>query len=294
MLQLLQLTISGAAIGCIYALIALGFVLIYKATETVNFAQGDIMMIGGFVGLTAMTVGGLPFWAAFLITVVAMTLFGMGTERLVLRPLLGQPAFTVVMVTIGIGYLARGVVTMIPYWGTETHSLPVPYKDEVIWLGGEGKGLVVSVEHLVIIVATVALSSMISNDLVMPVLLRVPLLDISQRRDLPRLMRGIRRVLRPNGRFVVLGLGERHRAAHAVAVGADLRADRQVLRLPVYHDPVHALLLVRVDTLAVVAAHALGPHDLRPADGAPLAGALADLAALALRPALDAEERRDL
>ncbi len=57
MLQLLQLIISGAAIGCIYALIALGFVLIYKATETVNFAQGDIMMIGGFVGLTAMTVG---------------------------------------------------------------------------------------------------------------------------------------------------------------------------------------------------------------------------------------------
>ena len=161
MLQLLQLTISGAAIGCIYALIALGFVLIYKATETVNFAQGDLMMVGGFVGLTAMTVAGLPFWLAFLLTIVVMVLFGMGTERLVLRPLLGQPAFTVVMMTIGLGYLARGVVTMIPYWGTETHSLPVPYKDEVIWLGGEGKGLVVSVEHLVIIVATVALVALL-------------------------------------------------------------------------------------------------------------------------------------
>jgi branched-chain amino acid transport system permease protein len=124
--QLLQLIISGAAIGCIYALIALGFVLIYKATETVNFAQGDIMMVGGFVGLSAMTLGGLPFWAAFLVTIVVMTLFGMGAERLVLRPLLGQPAFTVIMMTIGLGYLARGVVTMIPYWGTETHSLPVP------------------------------------------------------------------------------------------------------------------------------------------------------------------------
>jgi branched-chain amino acid transport system permease protein len=136
-------------------------VLIYKATETVNFAQGDLMMIGGFVGLTAMTVAGLPFWLAFLATVVAMVLFGMATERLVLRPLLGQPAFTVVMMTIGLGYLARGVVTMIPYWGTETHSLPVPWKDEVIWLGGEGKGLVVSVEHLVIIVATVALVALL-------------------------------------------------------------------------------------------------------------------------------------
>ena len=164
MLQLLQLIISGAAIGCIYALIALGFVLIYKATETVNFAQGDLMMISGFVGLTAMTAIGLPFAPAFLLTIAAMALLGMGTERLVLRPLLGQPAFTVVMMTIGLGYLARGLVTMIPYWGTETHALPVPYKDQVIWIGGEGGksgGLVLSVEHLVIIVATVGLVALL-------------------------------------------------------------------------------------------------------------------------------------
>ena len=161
MLQLLQLIVSGAAIGCIYALIALGFVLIYKATETVNFAQGDLMMIGGFIGLSAMTVIGMPFALAFVVTIAAMALVGMGTERLVLRPLLGQPAFTVVMITIGLGYLARGVVTMIPYWGTETHTLPVPWKDEVIWIGGEGSGLVVSVEHLVIILATVALVALL-------------------------------------------------------------------------------------------------------------------------------------
>ncbi|MDP2808710.1 MAG: branched-chain amino acid ABC transporter permease [Rhodocyclaceae bacterium] len=168
MLQFLQLIVSGAAIGCIYALLALGFVLIYKATETVNFAQGDLMMVGGFIGLAVMTLIGLPFWLAFLVTIVAMALVGMGVERLVLRPLLGQPAFTVVMMTIGIGYLARGLVTMIPYWGTETHSLPVPYKDEVIWLGGEGGGvgnsgggLVISVEHLVIILATAALVALL-------------------------------------------------------------------------------------------------------------------------------------
>ncbi|MFH1872807.1 MAG: branched-chain amino acid ABC transporter permease [Pseudomonadota bacterium] len=160
-MQLLQLIVSGAAIGCIYALIALGFVLIYKATETVNFAQGDLMMIGGFIGLSAMTVIGLPFALAFAATIAAMALVGMGTERLVLRPLLGQPAFTVVMITIGLGYLARGVVTMIPYWGTETHTLPVPWKDEVIWIGDEGTGLVVSVEHLVIILATVALVALL-------------------------------------------------------------------------------------------------------------------------------------
>jgi branched-chain amino acid transport system permease protein len=153
-LQFLQLIIGGAAIGCIYALIALGFVLIYKATETVNFAQGDLMMVGGFVGLTGMTVVGLSFWAAFLLAILAMALLGMLTERALLRPLLGQPAFTVVMLTIGIGYLMRGLITMIPYWGTETHTLPVPYKDEVVWIGEVGKGLVISVEHLVIIAVT--------------------------------------------------------------------------------------------------------------------------------------------
>lgn len=151
--QILQLVVSGVAIGCVYALIALGFVLIYKATETVNFAQGDLMMIGGFLGLTATTVMGLPFWLAFLATVIAMMLLGMLTERVVLRPLLGQPAFTVVMLTIGIGYLARGLVTMIPQWGTETHTLAVPWKDEVIRPGG----IVISLEHLAIIVATALL-----------------------------------------------------------------------------------------------------------------------------------------
>jgi branched-chain amino acid transport system permease protein len=159
-LQFLQLVVSGAAIGCIYALIALGFVLIYKATETVNFAQGDLMMVGGFAGLTAMSVLGLPFALAFLLSVAVMGLLGMATERIVLRPLLGQPAFTMLMVTIGLGYLARGLVTMIPYWGTETHTLPVPYKDEVIWLGGQN-GLVISVEHLAIIIATLVLVTLL-------------------------------------------------------------------------------------------------------------------------------------
>ena len=157
MLQLLQLLISGVAQGCIYGLIALGFVLIYKATETVNFAQGDLMMLGGFFGLSCMVVLGLPFWAAAVATVLVMLPFGMLMERALLRPLLGQPAFTVVMLTIGIGYLARGLVTMIPGWGTETHTLPVPYKDEVLRLGEGGDALILSMEHLVIIVVTALL-----------------------------------------------------------------------------------------------------------------------------------------
>ncbi len=156
MLQFLQLIASGIAQGCIYGLIALGFVLIYKATETVNFAQGDLMMIGGFLGLTGTLALGMPFWAAFVASLIVMMFFGMALERVVLRPLLGQPAFTVVMVTIGIGYLARGLVTMIPEWGTDTHVLPVPYKDDIVSIGGTD-GLVLSMEHIVIIAVTAAL-----------------------------------------------------------------------------------------------------------------------------------------
>jgi branched-chain amino acid transport system permease protein len=156
LLQFLQLIASGIAQGCIYGLIALGFVLIYKATETINFAQGDLMMLGGFLGLTGTLALGLPFWAAFAAALVVMLFFGMALERAVLRPLLGQPAFTVVMVTIGIGYLARGLVTMIPEWGTDTHVLPVPYRDEIVSVGGSD-GLILSMEHIVIIAVTAAL-----------------------------------------------------------------------------------------------------------------------------------------
>ena len=156
-MQFLQLVISGVAQGCIYGLIALGFVLIYKATETVNFAQGDLMMLGGFLGLSCMVVLGMPFWVAFLATLAVSMLFGMLMERALLRPLLGQPAFTVVMLTIGIGYLARGMVTMIPGWGTETHALPVPYKDEVLRLGSGSDALVLSMEHMVVIAVTALL-----------------------------------------------------------------------------------------------------------------------------------------
>jgi branched-chain amino acid transport system permease protein len=151
--QFAQLVISGMAQGCIYGLIALGFVLIYKATETVSFAQGDLMMLGAFCGLALLTFMGLPFWLAVISAIVAMAAFGVALERLVIRPILGQPAFSVVMLTIGIGYVTRGMITMIPGIGTDTHTLPVPYKDQ-IWNVG---GLVLNVEQMVVIATTVVL-----------------------------------------------------------------------------------------------------------------------------------------
>jgi branched-chain amino acid transport system permease protein len=148
--QVLQLLISGVAQGCIYGLIALGFVLIYKATETVSFAQGELMMLGAFSALVTMTTLGLPYWMAVIAAVVVMALLGMLVERLVIRPILGQPAFSVVMLTIGMGYVARGAITMIPGIGTDTQALPVPYKDEIWKLGG----LILNVEQMVVIAAT--------------------------------------------------------------------------------------------------------------------------------------------
>ena len=152
-MQFLQLVISGVAQGCIYGLIALGFVLIYKATETVSFAQGDLMMLGAFAGLAGMTMLGFPFWLAVISAIGAMALLGLVTERLVIRPILGQPAFSIVMLTIGLGYVGRGLITMIPGIGTETHTLPVPYKDQSCTLGG----LVVSMEQTAVIVVTAVL-----------------------------------------------------------------------------------------------------------------------------------------
>ncbi len=136
-----------------YALVALGFVLIYKATETVNFAQGDLMMLGAFFALTGATVFGLPYWLTIVFAVAVMLVVGMLLERTVLRPVLGYPAFTVVMVTIGVGFVLRGVVTMIPGWGTETYALATPFADHVMRVGG----VVVAEQQLAVILHTAVL-----------------------------------------------------------------------------------------------------------------------------------------
>jgi branched-chain amino acid transport system permease protein len=151
--QFIQLVISGIAQGCIYGLIALGFVLIYKATETVSFAQGELMMLGAFFGLLVMGFWGYPFWVAVLASMAAMAATGYVIERAVINPILGQPAFSVVMLTIGIGYVLRGLVTMIPGIGTDTHVLAVPYKDQTFQWGA----LMINAEQAVVVVVTALL-----------------------------------------------------------------------------------------------------------------------------------------
>src|SRR3989337_654264 len=91
----LQLTLNGLAVGCIYGLVALGFVLIYKATELVNFAQGDLLMLGAFVCYMFVVWYGIGYWAAFALAIAIVALFGAALDAAVLRRVIGQPQFAV-------------------------------------------------------------------------------------------------------------------------------------------------------------------------------------------------------
>lgn len=150
---LLQLTLAGVSQGCVYGLVALGFVLIYKATEAVSLAQGELMMLGAFCGLALIAIAGMPFWLAIPLAIAATGIVGVVIERFLIRPILGQPIFSVVMLTLGIGYIIRSLVTMVPSIGTETHVLPVPYQG-VIWQIG---GVTIDAVQVVVIVSTAVL-----------------------------------------------------------------------------------------------------------------------------------------
>jgi branched-chain amino acid transport system permease protein len=124
---------NGVLIGLMYSLIALGFVLVYKATDAVNFAQGEFVMIAGFVAVGALTVVGIPLWLSILLALAAMVAFGFGLERVMLRKLIGRPVIAVVMATIGLAAILRGLGPFGIFQGTRT--LPLPIRDEPFVLG---------------------------------------------------------------------------------------------------------------------------------------------------------------
>ena len=154
-MEVLQLLISGISQGCVYGLIALGFVLIYKATEMVNFAQGDIMMLGAYVAITFISIWGWPFYWAVPATIIVMAAIGVLLERFLLRPMIGEPHFAVLMLTIGLGFVLRALAGAI--WGNEPRALPTPYVGEVIRAGE----LVIGYENLAIILGTAGLCLLI-------------------------------------------------------------------------------------------------------------------------------------
>src|SRR5882757_7269261 len=123
------LVLNGASIGLMYSLIALGFVLVYKATDAINFAQGEFVMLAGMIVVTVLGAQA-PLVAAIVVVLLAMIGFGFGLERVVLRPLLGRPVVAVIMATIGVAAMLRGLgpITL----GIETRALPLPIGDEPI------------------------------------------------------------------------------------------------------------------------------------------------------------------
>jgi branched-chain amino acid transport system permease protein len=125
------LLVSGLSIGLMYSLIALGFVLVYKATDAINFAQGEFVMLAGFMATTALAAS-LPIWVAVLIAVVGMIVMSFALERTVLRPLLGRPVVAVIMATIGLAAILRGLPPITI--GAETKALPLPLPEEPIFL----------------------------------------------------------------------------------------------------------------------------------------------------------------
>jgi branched-chain amino acid transport system permease protein len=129
----LVLLTNGIMIGLMYALIALGFVLIYKATDAINFAQGEFVMFAGFLAAVAAEIAGMPFWLSSLLAIGGMVALGFGLERVVLRPLIGRPVIAVVMATIGLAAVLRGTAVMA--FGAGTRAIVMPVSDEPFELG---------------------------------------------------------------------------------------------------------------------------------------------------------------
>jgi branched-chain amino acid transport system permease protein len=131
-----QVTVNGIAVGAIYALVALGIVLIYKATEVLNFAHGDLLVLAAFSTWALIVGAGLPFWLAAGLVVVAVGLLAAGLDAVVIRRIAGQPQFAGVMLTIALAFMIRGAVSM--GFGSESQSYRTPWSGQSVQLFGVG------------------------------------------------------------------------------------------------------------------------------------------------------------
>ncbi len=129
----LQLALNGLVVGSIYSLVALGFVVIYKSTSILNFAQGEFLMLGAYVCLTITATGRVPFLAAFVLTMAFSVVLGLLMERLIVRPMIGEPVISVIMVTLGLSSILKAVVQGI--WGTDTKPFPSIFPANPVQIG---------------------------------------------------------------------------------------------------------------------------------------------------------------
>jgi branched-chain amino acid transport system permease protein len=129
----LQLLINGLVIGSIYALVGLGFVIIYKSSSILNFAQGELLMLGAYVCLAIFTSAQVPFAAAFALTLVFSAVLGILMERVLLRPMIGEPVISVIMLTLGLASVLKAVVQGL--WGTDTRPYPEIFPTRPVQIG---------------------------------------------------------------------------------------------------------------------------------------------------------------
>ena len=153
----LQLVISGLVIGSIYSAVALGFVIIYKATRVVNFAQGELLMVGAYVCYAFLVQMHVPFWAALLLTILFAMVLAVLVERMILRPMIGEPIISIIMVTIALSLVFRSLVSAV--WGTEILVYePKLFPQEMI----EIAGLPISLEFVWCFILSVVLLGVFS------------------------------------------------------------------------------------------------------------------------------------
>jgi branched-chain amino acid transport system permease protein len=155
MTQLTQLIVQGISSGAIYGLVALGLVLSYKATEVLNFAQGDVVMLSAFLGWGLVVTAGLPFWLSFVAVLCISAALCFLLEAKIMRRIVGRPQFSGVMLTIGIGFMIRGGVSM--FFGPESRSYPTPWTGQSMQLGGS----VVAELNLVIVGAAMGVTALL-------------------------------------------------------------------------------------------------------------------------------------
>ncbi|MCL5962239.1 MAG: branched-chain amino acid ABC transporter permease [Chloroflexi bacterium] len=134
MAQLLQLVVNGLAMGCIYALIAMGFIITYNAVGLINFAQGELVMLGAFLAVAALSSLQLPLALAYLLSMVGMVAFGYVFQLTVFRPLQQKPLFTVIVATIGVSIILKNVARIA--WGPEPMTLAGFFSSNTFDIGG--------------------------------------------------------------------------------------------------------------------------------------------------------------
>jgi branched-chain amino acid transport system permease protein len=128
------LVATGLVSGATYGLIAMGFALIYKSTGVVNFAQGELVMLTAYVSFSLANALGLSFVPLLVVTIPISMAIGLVLERLIIRPMLGEPVFSIVMATVGLAVILRGIVVLI--WGSEPLNFPAGLPTAVVSIAG--------------------------------------------------------------------------------------------------------------------------------------------------------------